>query len=220
MQTFIQWTQLTEDKTTDKPVKVFVDNSVFKDLAQWLKSNEHIFRPIKNAEHSLVGDRSVRWGPRHKDVMDKLVAKGFDASYPYGRCHVVASFVYYSLGGYSSDYDLMCIDSKDIPFTYKGIKSTTSHWYVQHKTSGHIIDLTRDQFDRMGVDMDDKYKHGKRSALGVKWYHTKKHGKRHFQNVVPSMHCLHVYDQYRSDVKKIPHLEYWHSQCLYATERR
>ena len=217
MQTFIQFvTQLTEGKTE----KVYVDNSEYKDLAKWLKSNEDVFRPIKNAEHSLIGDPSVKWGPRHKDTMDKLVAKGFDASYPYGRCHVVASFVYYSLGGYSSDYNLMCIDAKHIPFTYKGIKSTTSHWYVQHKTSGHIIDLTRDQFDRMGVDIDDKYKHGKRSAIGWTWYHTKKHGKRHYKNVVPSMHCLQVYDRYRSDVKKIPHLEYWHGQCLYATERR
>ena len=217
MKTFIQFTsQLTEAKTDDKPVKVYVDNSEFKDLAKWLKANEDVFRPIKNTYQPTAGS-----GINHKDVMDKLVAKGFDASYPYGRCFVVSSFVYYALGGEHSEWDLMCIDAKHIPFTYKGIKSSSSHWYVQHKTSGQIIDLTRDQFKRMpGVDIDDSYQHGTRSNLGNRWFKTKKHGKRTYKDVVPSMHCLQVYDRYRSDVKKIPHLEYWHGQCLYATERR
>ena len=155
----------------------------------------------------------------YADKTEALKKAGLDTSFPYGYCYPISQFVFYTLGGYDSDYDLRLI--KEIKFEFKGKRGQTTHWFVQHKTSGRIIDLTIEQFDRIpGLDIEELFKDSRRANLGFPYYRTKGSGKVEFDHTPPCLQTLKLYDRYREDVEKIPGLEKYWSACNYATERR
>ena len=194
-------------------VNLKVDNSGYVRMLNWFKKNTDLLKPHNS------GTVSPDSGVKHADKTEALKKAGLDTSFPYGYCYPISQFVFYSLGGYDSDYDLKLI--KEIKFKYKGKRGQTTHWFVQHKTSGRIIDLTIEQFDRIDdVTIEDHFELARRANLGFPYYNTKKSGKVEFDHTPPCLQTLKLYDRYREDVEKIPGLEKYWSACNYATERR
>ena len=186
------------NKHLNEEVDYKVDNSGYVRMLNWFKKNTDLLEPHNS------GTVSPDSGVKHADKTEALKKAGLDTSFPYGYCYPISQFVFYTLGGYDSDYDLRLI--KEIKFEYKGKRGQTTHWFVQHKTNGRIIDLTIEQFDRIpGLDIED--------------YRTKK-GKVEFDHTPPCLQTLKLYDRYREDVEKIPGLEKYWSACNYASERR
>lgn len=199
-------------EATDTQVELKVDNSGYTKYLSWFKKNTDLFKAHNNAQISPNS------GVKHGDQTKKLADKGLDISFPYGYCYPVSQFVFYSLGGYDSDWDLKLI--KKINFDYKGSKGLTTHWFVQHKTNGRIIDLTREQFDQIpNFKIDDYYTKARRANLGFPYYTTKK-GKVEFGHTVPCMQVLKLYDKWRSEKGQIKGLEKYWQAANYAAERR
>lgn len=202
---------ITEAEAQDK-VELKVDNSGYSGLKSWFKKNTHLFK-----KHNS-GTLSPDVGLKHQDQTKKLEAKGFDSSFPFGYCYPVSQFVFYKLGGYDSDWDLKLI--KGIKFKYKGTTGSTTHWFVQHKTNGRIIDLTMEQFDQIpDFDIKELYPEARRANLGFPYYNTNG-GKVEFDHTPPCMQVLKLYDHYRESQGKISGLEKYWSAANYATERR
>lgn len=196
----------------EKEVKLKVDNSGYTNLISWFKKNTDLFK-----KHNS-GQISPNSGVKHQDQTKKLENKGFDTSYPFGYCYPTSQFVFYKLGGYSGDYDLKLI--KGIKFNYKGVSGSTTHWFVQHKTNGRIIDITKEQFDQIpGFKIEDLYPTARRANLGFPYYNTKA-GKVDFDHTPPCMQVLKLYDSYRDEKGKIAGLEKYWKAANYATERR
>ena len=151
----------------EKEVEFKVDNSGYVRMLNWFKKNTDLLEPHNS------GTVSPDSGVKHADKTEALKKAGLDTSFPYGYCYPISQFVFYTLGGYDSDYDLRLI--KEIKFEYKGKRGQTTHWFVQHKTSGRIIDLTIEQFDRIpGLDIEDLFKDSRRANLGFPYYRTKR----------------------------------------------
>lgn len=197
----------------EKEVEFKVDNSGYVRMLNWFKKNTDLLEPHNS------GTVSPDSGVKHADKTKALQKAGLDTSFPYGYCYPISQFVFYTLGGYDSDYDLRLI--KEIKFEFKGKRGQTTHWFVQHKTSGRIIDLTIEQFDRIpNFKIEDLFKDSRRANLGFPYYRTKGSGKVEFDHTPPCLQTLKLYDRYREDVEKIPGLEKYWSACNYATERR
>jgi len=216
-------------------VETKLDNSGFKRMETWLSKNIDLLAPLDSGDPYLDKQR-YKIDPKTKKKikyksqgqynrerwleMKKLEEKGLDTGYPFGYCYPVMQFVWYSLDGYDGMYWLRCMN--ELEFEYKGIKSKTSHWYCQHKTSGRIIDLTRSQFDQIpNFSIDDLYqKRGRVQNLGRSYYTLKSGKKVEFGHTVPCYQTLKLYDRYREDVGILPGLEKYWKACNYASERR
>ena len=185
------------NEATAKDVKLKVDNSGYARLLTWFGKNTDLLEP-----HN-TGTVSPDSGVKHGDKTEALKKAGLDTSFPYGYCYPISQFVFYTEGGYDGDYDLKLIKSAELKFKFNGKNGQTTHWFCQHKTSGRIIDLTIEQFDRID-DIDI----------------TEGSGKVEFDHTPPCLQTLKLYDRYREDVEKIPGLEKYWSACNYATERR
>tara|TARA_B110000908_G_scaffold161616_1_gene206173 strand:- start:235 stop:975 length:741 start_codon:yes stop_codon:yes gene_type:complete len=196
-------------------VKLKIDNTGYVRMQKWFEKNTDLLKPHNS------GTVSPDSGVKHADKTEALKKVGLDTSFPYGYCYPISQFVFYAVGGYKSDYDLKLVKSANLKFTYKGKRGQTTHWFVQHKTNGTIIDLTASQFDRIpGINIMDKFPLAARANLGFPYYRTEKSGKVEFDHTPPCLQTLKLYDRYREDVEKIPGLEKYWSACNYATERR
>ena len=199
----------------DKEVKLKVDNSGYVQMLNWFRKNTDLLEP-----HN-TGTVSPDSGVKHGDKTAALKKAGLDVSFPYGYCYPISQFVFYTEGGYKGDYDLKLIKSSELKFNFKGKRGQTTHWFCQHKTSGRIIDLTIEQFDRIDdIDIEEKFPLAARANLGFPYYRTKGSGKVKFDHTPPCLQTLKLYDRYREDVEKIPGLEKYWSACNYASERR
>jgi hypothetical protein len=200
------------NEAEDKEVELKVDNSGYTKYLTWFKKNTDLFKAHRS------GKISSNAGLDHSAQTKKLADKGMNVEFPYGYCYPCSQFVFYTLGGYSSDYDLKLI--KKINFDYKGTKGTTTHWFVQHKTNGRIIDITKEQFDHIpGFDIEELYPEARRANLGFPYY-TTKNGKQEFGHTVPCMQVLKLYDKWREEKGQIKGLEKYWKAANYASERR
>lgn len=198
------------NEETETEVKLKVDNTGYVNILNWFKKNTDLFKPHNN------GTISKDSGVKHGTETEKLRKAGMNVDFPYGYCYPVSQFVFYTLGGYKSDYDLKLI--KGIKFKYKGVNGSTTHWFVQHKENGTIIDLTMEQFDGV-LKIEELYPDARRANLGFPYYNVD--GKKvEFDHTPPCLQVLALYDKYREDVEKIPGLEKYWSAAKYATTRR
>ena len=111
-------------------------------MLNWFRKNTDLLEP-----HN-TGTVSPDSGVKHGDKTAALKKAGLDVSFPYGYCYPISQFVFYTEGGYDGDYDLKLIKSSELKFNFKGKRGQTTHWFCQHKTSGRIIDLTIEQFEK------------------------------------------------------------------------
>jgi len=166
-------------------------------LQSFFFNNQHLFKKHTNGEKETN---------RHKDNIEKL--KGvYDINFPYGYCFPISQFIFYYLGHYDLEYDLMCI--KKIPMNIKGIEFTTSHWFVKNSKNGNIIDGSKEQFDKI-LDIESFYHKARRASYGFRWFF--KHGKR-YEHVVPCRQVIKLYEEYRK-IEINEHLEYFYQNYL------
>ena len=199
------------NETEEKELKLKVDNSSMKKVKEFFKKNVDLFKPHNT--HGASPASNVNQAEQTK----KMNEAGIKTDWPFGYCYPCSQFVFYALGGYSSDWDLKLIKKIDIKVKDKKVGQTT-HWFVQHKTDGTIIDLTKEQFDGV-LDIDSMYSTAKRANLGFPYYNVDGK-KKEFGHTVPCMQVLKLYDKYRTEVEKIPGLEKYWSGAKYATLRR
>lgn len=199
-------------ESQDDEVKLKVDNSGHEKYYEFFKKNINLFKPHNS------GQISPDQGVIHSTQNGKLEKAGKKIDWPYGYCYPISQFVFYSLGGYDSDWDLKLI--KKLKYKFKGVNVHTTHWFVQHKTNGRIIDLTASQFDDIpDFNLMELYPLARRANLGFPHYRTE-NGKREFGHTVPSMQCLRLYDVWRGEHAQIKGLEKYWKAARYATERR
>jgi len=200
------------NEAEEKEVELKVNNSGYMKYLNFFKKNVHLFKAHRSGQLSPADNTN------HSQQTKRLADKGMKVDFPYGYCYPCSQFVFYALGGYSSDWDLKLI--KKISFDYKGTKGTTTHWFVQHKTNGRIIDITKEQFDQIpGFKIEDLYPKARRANLGFPYYNTK-NGKKEFGHTVPCMQVLKLYDQWRTEKGQIKGLEKYWKAANYASERR
>ena len=201
---------LNEAESTDE-VKLKVDNKSMEKVKAFFKKHTDLFKP-----HNTHG-ASPASNVNQKEQTRKMEEAGISTKWPFGYCYPCSQFVFYALGGYSSDWDLKLIKKIDIKLKDKKVGQTT-HWFVQHKTDGTIIDLTKEQFTGV-LDIDSLYPTARRANLGFPHYNVGGK-KKEFGHTVPCMQVLKLYDTYREEVEKVPGLEKYWSGANYATERR
>lgn len=212
MKTFKYFLSEVNSNAVD-PKKLKVNNSGYTKYLNFFKNNTDLFKAHRS--DTINKDSN---DVNHNAQTKKLAKRGMKVDFPYGYCYPVSQFLFYALGGYSSDWDLMLI--KNITFNFRGTKGTTTHWFVQHKTSGRIIDLTKEQFDCIPhFKIEDLYPSARRANLGFPYYTTKK-GKVGFDHTVPCLQVLKLYDKWRTEKGKIPGLEKYWKAANYASERR
>jgi len=200
------------NEAEEKEVELKVNNSGYTKYLTFFKKNTNLFKAHRSGQISSADTVD------HSKQTKKLSDKGMKVDFPYGYCYPCSQFVFYALGGYDSDWDLKLI--KKINFDYKGTKGTTTHWFVQHKTNGRIIDITKEQFDQIpGFKIEDLYPNARRANLGFPYY-TTKNGKKDFGHTVPCMQVLKLYDTWREEKGQIAGLEKYWKAANYASERR
>ena len=192
-------------------VKLKVDNSTMKKVEDFFKKHTDLFKP-----HNTHG-ASPASNVNQKEQTEKMNAAGISTKWPFGYCYPCSQFVFYALGGYSSDWDLKLVKKIDIKVKDKKVGQTT-HWFVQHKTDGTIIDLTKSQFTGV-LDIAELYPTARRANLGFPYYNVDGK-KKDYGHTVPCLQVLKLYDTYRDEVEKIPGLEKYWSGAKYATLRR
>lgn len=185
-----------------------VDNTGFEKIKAFLFDNQDLFKSTSGP----AGDGGVD----HTEQKRLLEAAGISTEFPFGYCFPVSQFVFYALGGYEGEYDLKCIKGMEYQVQGQDFKST--HWFVEHKETGRIIDLTAEQFDGI-LDLEDYYEDARRANLGFPYYNVG--DKRvEFDNTVPSFEVLGLYDKYREDVEVIEGLEAFYIASQYAELRK
>ena len=187
----------------------YVDNTGFKKFETFFNDNIDLF---KKPGVGAAGDGGVD----HAEQKRLLTEAGVNTEYPFGYCFQVAQFLFYAVGGYSSDYDLKCI--KGMHYQVGGVDFQATHWYIQHKDNNTIVDLTASQFDGI-LDINDYYSKGTRANLGFPYYNVG--DKRvEFDETVPSLQTLKLYSKWREDNKEIPVLEDYYSKAKYEELRK
>ena len=89
---------------------------------------------------------------------------------------------------------------------------TTSHWFVQHKEDGSIIDLSAEQF--YGYT-DIPYELGRRANFGFPWIKDKDGVKHQLPHCAPSLQALKFYKVFR-ETEINPTLERYYKICKIA----
>ena len=178
----------------------YIDNSGFKKFEKFFEANQDLFS-VNNIDMTEQG------GMNHKEMTKMLTEQGVNTDYPFGFCYPVSQFMFYMLGGYEGDYDLKCI--KKMEYTINDMLATTTHWFIQHKGTNRIIDLTASQFEGL-LDVNEWYPKATRANLGFPYYNIEDGKRAEFENTVPSLQVLKVYDKWREDNEELPGLEkYW-----------
>jgi hypothetical protein len=155
-----------------------MDYSLF---SNFFHSNQHLFNKYKN----------VNTGTNHADNIEKL-KEFYKVEFPYGHCFPISQFMFYYLGGYGSDYELRCIHK--IPMNIGGYEFFTSHWFVQNKLTSEIIDLSKEQFDKI-LDISKYYKYSRKANFGFPYFF--KNGGKRYINTVPSKQVIRLYEEFR-----------------------
>jgi hypothetical protein len=189
--------------------EVIVDNTGFEKFAEFFNENIDLF---KKPGGGAAGDGSVN----HAEQMKKLNAAGIDTEYPFGYCYQVAQFMFYAMGGYTGDYDLKCIKGMD--YKVGDVDFSATHWYIQHKDTYNIVDLTASQFDDI-LDINDYYSQGTRANLGYPYYNVGD-TRVEFDNTVPSFQSLKLYSKWREDHEAIEELEKYYIAAKYEELRK
>ena len=186
-----------------------VDNSEFKVYDDFFNANIDLF---KKPGVGAAGDGSVN----HAEQMKLLAEAGVNTEFPFGYCYQVAQFLFYATGGYNGDYDLKCI--KGMQYKVEGQDFQATHWYIQHKETNNIVDLTASQFDGI-LDINDYYSEGKRANLGYPYYNVGD-DRVEFDTTVPSFQTLKLYSKWKEDYKKIDELEKYYIASEYEQLRK
>ena len=186
-----------------------VDNSEFKVYDDFFNANIDLF---KKPGVGAAGDSGVN----HAEQMKLLTEAGIDTEFPFGYCYQVAQFLFYATGGYNGDYDLKCI--KGMQYKVEGQDFQATHWYIQHKETNNIVDLTASQFDGI-LDINDYYSEGKRANLGYPYYNVGD-DRVEFDTTVPSFQTLKLYSKWKEDYKKIDELEKYYIASEYEQLRK
>ncbi len=186
-----------------------VDNTGFEKFDEFFNANIALF---KKPGTGAAGDGSVN----HAEQMKLLAEAGVDTEFPFGYCYQVAQFLFYAMGGYNGDYDLKCI--KKMQYKVGGQDFAATHWYIQHKETKNIVDLTASQFDGI-LDINDYYSEGKRANLGFPYYNV---GNKRvvFDETVPSFQTLKLYAKWKEDYKEIDELEKYYTAAKYEELRK
>jgi hypothetical protein len=187
----------------------FVDNRGFEHFKEWIYTNKDLFK-------KPGGGAAGQGGVNHREQLELLEQKGINVEFPFGYCFQVAQFLFYAVGGYESDYDLKCISK--MQYQIDGVEFESTHWYIQNRETGKIVDLTAQQFDGI-LDINQYYSEGRRSNLGFPYYNVG-NKKVEFENTVPSIQTLKLYDKYREDVEKLEGIEKYWKAAKYAELRR
>ena len=189
--------------------EVIVDNTGFEKFDKFFNDNIELF---KKPGAGQAGDTGVN----HAEQMKLLKAAGVNTEYPFGYCYQVAQFLFYAMGGYNGPYDLKCI--KKMQYKVDDVDFEATHWYIQHKEDGTIVDLTASQFDGI-LDINDYYSEGKRANLGFPYYNV--NGQRvEFDNTVPSFQSLKLYSKWREDNETLKELEKYYVASKYEELRK
>ena len=188
---------------------VIVDNTGFEKFDKFFNDNIDLF---KKPGGGAAGDGGVN----HAEQMKLLAEKGINTEFPFGYCYQVAQFMFYAMGGYGGDYDLKCI--KKMSYKVDGVDFESTHWYIQNKETGVIVDLTASQFDGL-LDINKYYSEGKRANLGFPYYNV--NGQRvEFDNTVPSFQTLKLYSKWREEHETIKELEKYYVASKYEELRK
>lgn len=145
---------------------------------------------FKDNQHLFPKHRNINKGQNHADNISELKLV-HNVQFPFGYCFPISQFMFYYLGGYGSDYELKCI--RGIPIDIKGCEHRTTHWFVVNKLTGEIIDLSKEQFEKI-LNIDEYYKKGKKANFGFPYL---KRGNKIYKNTVPSKTVLKLYKSFR-----------------------
>ena len=188
--------------------KLYVDNTGMEEFKKFLDENKDT---MKKPGGGPAGEGAVDHGMQ----MQILKENGVDTEYPFGYCFQIAQFTFYALGGYKGPYDLMCI--KKMEYQVAGHDFQSTHWYVQSKEDGRIIDLSAEQFDGI-LDINEYYKDGRRANLGFPYYNVDGE-KVMFDNTVPSLMTLKLYNKWREQYGELEGIEEFYQACKYEETR-
>jgi len=140
----------------------------------------------------LIGEpKNTRENSMHGDIY-KILKKSGKLHWTWGKCFHVSLFLFYSYGGYDGPYELRL--TKNIVIKVNGHEVTTTHWFIQHKETGEIVDLTTEQFDGL-VDMETIYEKSTKGAFGVPWVIVNGEQVR-FKNNAPTSIVLELYGKW------------------------
>lgn len=193
----------------EEEVLTYVDESGFEGFREWIYNNQELF---KKPGGGAAGDGGVN----HGQQMRVLSEAGINTEFPFGYCFQVAQFLFYAVGGYESDWDLKCI--KKMEYVVEGRNFSSTHWYIQNSKTGQLVDLTAQQFDGI-LNIEEYYSEGRRANLGFPYYNVS--GKKvEFENTVPSIQTLKLYDRYREDIGQIEELEKYYKAAKYEELRK
>ena len=187
----------------------YVDETGFEGFREWIYANQELF---KKPGGGAAGDGGVNHGAQIK----LLEEAGIETGFPFGYCFQVAQFLFYAAGGYESDFDLKCI--KKMEYQVNGVDFQSTHWYIQNRETGQIVDLTAEQFDGI-LDLNQYYSEGRRANLGFPYYNVG-NKKVEFEETVPSIQTLKLYDKYREDVEKLEGIEKYYKAAKYEELRK
>jgi hypothetical protein len=187
----------------------YVDNTGMEDFKKFLDDHQDI---MKKPGGSPAGEGGVDHGAQ----MKLLEEQGIDTEYPFGYCFQIAQFMFYALGGYKSEWDLMCI--KGMEYKVAGHDFASTHWYVQNKETGRIIDLSSEQFDDI-LDIEEYYSEGRRANLGFPYYNVEGE-KVEFEETVPSLMTLKLYNVWKEEGNgELEGIEPYYQACKYEETR-
>ena len=186
-----------------------VDNTGFEKFDEFFNANIDLFK-------KPGGGAAGEGGVNHADQMKLLTEAGVNTEFPFGYCYQVAQFMFYAMGGYNGDYDLKCI--KKMQYKVDGVDFEATHWYIQHKETNNIVDLTASQFDGI-LDINDYYSEGKRANLGFPYYNVGD-DRVEFDTTVPSFQTLKLYAKWKEDYEKIDELEKYYIASEYEQLRK
>jgi hypothetical protein len=193
----------------NKQVKMSkVDNKGMEKFKEFLDENKDL---MKKPGGGPAGDGGVDHGAQ----MAILEEKGIDTDYPFGYCFQIAQFLFYALGGYDSEWDLMCI--KKMEYQVDGVDFQSTHWYVQSKESGRIVDLSAEQFEGI-LDIEDYYEDGRRANLGFPYYNVGE-DRVEFEETVPSIMTLKLYNKWKEENGELEGIEKYYQACQYEEYR-
>ena len=193
----------------NKEADYYVDEKGFEGFRKWIYANQELF---KKPGGGAAGDGGVNHGAQ----MKLLEEAGIETGFPFGYCFQVAQFLFYAAGGYESAFDLKCI--KKMEYQVNGVDFQSTHWYIQNRETGQIVDLTAQQFDGI-LDLNQYYPEGRRANLGFPYYNVG-NKKVEFDNTVPSIQTLKLYDKYREDVEKLEGIEKYYKAAKYEELRK
>jgi hypothetical protein len=193
----------------NKQVKMSkVDNKGMEKFKEFLDENKDL---MKKPGGGPAGDGGVDHGAQ----MAILEEKGIDTDYPFGYCFQIAQFLFYALGGYDSEWDLMCV--KKMEYQVDGVDFQSTHWYVQNKETGRIVDLSAEQFDGI-LDIEDYYEDGRRANLGFPYYNVGD-DRVEFEETVPSIMTLKLYNKWKEEHGELEGIEKYYQACQYEEYR-